>query len=131
MRLPRKYSMKQHLEFSRTRKEGVAKGGAYLVLSTTSDPELKHHKVGIIVTRKIGNAVTRNLLKRRIHAILAGYIDKISQDKGKYRYIVTVLRWKAPQATQQQLEQDWLKQAHRLGLLTPDSTEGSPTPVGG
>ncbi len=120
MRLKRKYSMTQHAEFSRTRKDGEAKGGAYLVLSTLSDPDLPHHKAGIIATRKIGNAVTRNLLRRRIHAILAKHIDHINDQNGK-RYIVTVIRWRAPEATLDQLEKDWLKQARRLGLLTPDS----------
>ncbi len=124
MRPQRKYSMTQHAEVSRTRKDGEAKGGAYLVLSTLSDPSLPHHKAGIIATRKIGNAVTRNLIRRRIHAILAKHIDHINgQHNGKNgnRYIVTVLRWRAPEATLDQLEKDWLKQARRLGILNPDA----------
>ena len=70
MRLCRKYSMTRHAEFSRTRQQGEAKGGAYLVLSTLADDELPHHKAGVIATKKIGNAVTRNLLRRRIQACL-------------------------------------------------------------
>lgn len=116
MRLPRKYSMTRHTEFSRTRKEGEAKGGAYLVLSTLCDTKLPHHKAGVIATRKIGNAVTRNLLRRRIQAILAKHINHIKDHDGK-RYLVTVLRWRAPEATLDQLEKDWLKQAHRLGII--------------
>ena len=121
--------MTRHAEFSRTRQEGEAKGGAYLVLSSLSDPSLPHHRAGIIATRKIGNAVTRNLLRRRVHAILAKHIDRIKDDQGK-RYIVTVLRWRAPQASLDQLEKDWLKQAQRLGILTPDTAEGASTPAG-
>ncbi len=108
--------MTRHAEFSRARKEGKAQGGAYLVLSSLIVPELTQHKVGIIVTRKIGNAVTRNLLRRRIHAILAKHIHRIDDSHGK-RYIVTILRWRAPEASFAQLEQDWLKQASRLGIL--------------
>ncbi|BDS07296.1 ribonuclease P protein component [Oceaniferula spumae] len=113
MRLRRKYSMTRHAEFSRTRQQGQAKGGAYLVLSTLADEELPHHKAGVIVTRKVGNAVTRNLLRRRVQAILASHLDRIDSK----RYIVTVIRWRAPQATFEQLEADWLKQASRLGIL--------------
>lgn len=113
MRLPRNFSMTRHAEFSRTRKDGQAKGGAYLVLSTLADDSLPHHKAGVIVTRKVGNAVTRNRLRRRIHAICARNLPSIP---GK-RYLVTVLRWRAPEATFAQLEADWLKQAHRLGIL--------------
>ena len=114
MRLKRKFSMTRHAEFAQTRKSGEAMGGAYLVLSTLADPKLPHHKVGVIVTRKVGNAVVRNHLRRRIHAICAKHLSAI---EGK-RYLVTVLRWRAPQATFAQLESDWLKQARRLGILT-------------
>ena len=110
--------MTSHAEFSRTRDEGVAKGGAYLVVSTLADPVLSHHKAGVIATRKIGNAVIRNRLRRRIQAILAKYINDIDASQG-YRYIVTVLRWSAPQATSAELESDWLKQARKLGILKP------------
>lgn len=119
MRLPRSFSMTSHTEFSRARQEGKAKGGAYLVLSTLSDLELPHHKAGVIATRKIGNAITRNLLRRRVHHIMAKHLDSIHGT----RYIVTILRWRAPEASFDQLEADWLKQARRLGILTsPDDT---------
>lgn len=115
MRLRRKYSMKYHAEFSRTRQNKEAKGGRYIVLSTLTDDQLPHIKTGVIVTRKVGNAVTRNRLRRRIQAIIASHLDRIQGN----RYLVTVIRWRAPEATYQQLEADWLKQANRLGILTP------------
>ena len=118
MRLPRKFSMTSHAEFSRARQDGNAKGGAYLVLSTLADTALPHHKAAVIVTRKVGNAVTRNRLRRRIHHILAKHLDSIEGT----RYIVTILRWRAPDASFDQLEADWLKQARRLGILTPQGT---------
>ncbi|MBK1831981.1 ribonuclease P protein component [Verrucomicrobiaceae bacterium R5-34] len=113
MRLRRKYSMTRHAEFSLTRQKGQAKGGAYLVLSTLADEQLPHHKAGVIITKKVGNAVTRNHLRRRVQAILAKHLHRI---QGR-RYIVTVIRWRAPEASFDQLEADWLKQANRLGIL--------------
>ena len=118
MRLTRKYSMTRHGEFSQARKLGGAKSGNYLVVSTLPESSLSHHRAGIIITRKIGNAVTRNRLRRRIHNILANHIEEIDCSQGK-RYIVTILRWRAPQATSEELEKDWLKQARRLGMLKP------------
>lgn len=114
MRLTRKLSMTRHADFSKTRQKGLAKGGAYLVLSTIPDETLSHHKAAVICTRKVGNAVTRNLLRRRIHHILAKHLDRIEGE----RFVVTILRWKAPEASFEQLEADWLKQARRLGILT-------------
>ena len=116
MRLRRKYSMTRHAEFDLTRKQGIAKSGRYLVVSSLTDAKLTRHKAGIIITKKIGNAVTRNRLRRRIHNILAKHIDEIDCAQGKH-YIVTILRWRAPQASSDELEQDWLKQASKLGLL--------------
>lgn len=110
--------MKQHGEFASARLNGEAKGGKYLVLSTWEDTEkISARKAGVIATKKIGNAITRNLLRRRIHAIMAKHIDRINHKHGT-RYIVTILRWRAPQATFSQLENDWLKQAKRLGILS-------------
>ncbi len=105
--------MTRHAEFAQTRKAGGAMGGAYLVLITLADPQLPHHKVGVIVTRRVGNAVVRNKLRRRIHSICAKNLPSIEGT----RYLVTVLRWRAPQATFAELENDWLKQARRLGIL--------------
>ncbi len=118
MRLTRKYSMTRHGEFAQARKLGGSKSGNYLVVSTLPESSLPHHKAGIIITRKIGNAVTRNRLRRRIHNILAKHIEEIDCSQGK-RYVVTILRWRAPQATSEELEKDWLKQARRLGMLKP------------
>ncbi len=116
--------MKDHSEFSLARQKGEAKGGKYLVLSTLVDtskkdgqPNESTKKAGVIVTKKVGNAVMRNRLRRRVQSILAKYIDQID-DQGGTRYIVTIIRWRAPDATFAQLEKDWLKQANRLGILT-------------
>jgi len=129
MRLTRKYSMTRHAEFSNTRNEGGAKGGKYVVVSSLTDPSLTHHKVGVILTRKIGNAVIRNRVRRRIHSILAKNLHRIDSSEG-YRYIVTVSRWRAPEASSAQLETDWLKQARHLGILKSTGPETAHEPNG-
>ncbi len=113
--------MKRHSEFTLTRVDGRAKGGRFLVLSHLASDSLPHSKFGIIVTKKIGNAVTRNLLKRRIHHIVAKHYDEL---QGSH-YIVTILRWRAPEATFAELEADWLKQASRLGILDKPKVHSS------
>lgn len=49
--------------------------------------KLRPIKIGITVSNKVGDAVTRNKIKRRIRAVIAGNIDKISK---KYNYIIVV-----------------------------------------
>lgn len=114
MRLPRKHSMSKSADFIRARKNGQAKAGRFLVLSTLADPALPHLKVAIITTRKIGKAHDRNLLRRRIRAILQRHGNRIGDPK---RLLVTIPRPGSAAASFQDLETDWLKQAKRLGLL--------------
>lgn len=115
--------MKQHNEFSYARAHGQSQGGKYLVLSTALDAAENSidtttiaKKIGIIVTKKVGNAVVRNRLRRQVHAIIAKNYMRIDPAVTT-RYLVTIIRWRAPQATFEQLEADWLKQAKRLGIL--------------
>jgi ribonuclease P protein component len=114
MRLSRNSSMRRRAEFARVRKEGRAKAGRLLLLSTLADPELDGLRVGIIATRKVGKAHERNRLRRRIRAIIQRHGERIPEPR---RYLVTVLRAGAAAANFAALERDWLKQAGRLELI--------------
>ncbi len=113
MKFPRKLTMSASSEFAKVRQQGEAKPGRYLVLSTLEDEEVDRIKVGLITTKKVGKAHTRNLLRRRFRAI----IQKHGENLQTGRYIVTIARWRAAEATYQQLESDWLRTAKKLGLL--------------
>ena len=71
MRLSRVMRMKSRAEFSRVREEGSSFGGRYLVLGYLPEPDLAiNFKFGIILTRKVGNAVKRNRIRRRVRAVV-------------------------------------------------------------
>lgn len=114
MRLSRKHSMTQRSQFHGVRKNGRSKAGRFLILSTLEDEALPHPMVGFITTRKVGKAHDRNLLRRRFRAILQRHGDELANPK---RYLVTIPRRGAADASFAELEKDWLKQARRLGLL--------------
>jgi len=114
MRLPRSSSIHRRTDFARARLEGSAKAGRFLVLSTLPDPALPGLRVGIITTRRVGKAHDRNLLRRRIRAILQRHGETITEPR---RLLVTILRVGAAGADFEELERDWLKQARRLGIL--------------
>ena len=107
--------MSKRADFTRARKDGQAKAGRFVVLSTLADPALPHLKVAVITTRKIGKAHDRNLLRRRIRAILQRHGDRIADPR---RLLVTIPRPGSAAATFEELESDWLRQAKRLGLLS-------------
>jgi ribonuclease P protein component len=109
--------MTTRAEFSRVRKDGRAKAGRFVVLSTLDCAELPHLMVGFITTRRIGKAHDRNRLRRRFRAIVQSHAEEIDDLR---RYLVTIPRPGAAEATFEELEKDWLKQARRLGLIPRD-----------
>ncbi len=116
MRLPRHWSMSESSEFLNVRSQGVSRAGRFLVVSTMENDDLKHLKCAFITTKKVGNAVVRNLLRRRFRAILQRHGEEILRT----RYIVTIARWNAKTATFEELERDWIKTARKLGVLPED-----------
>lgn len=110
--------MTTRAEFSRVRKDGRAKAGRFVVLSTLSDLELPHLMVGFITTRRVGKAHDRNRLRRRFRSIVRAHAEEFD---GLSRYLVTIPRPGASEASFEELEKDWLKQARRLGLIQKGS----------
>lgn len=55
--------MKADLEFKKILDDGKKIAGAYSLIFTAPDKELK---LGVITSKKLGNAVIRNRIKRRI-----------------------------------------------------------------
>ena len=114
MRLPRKYSMTTRSEFARVKTTGQAKAGRFVILSTLADPTLEVLRTGFITTKRSGKANDRNLLRRRFRALVQSHAPGFSEIR---RFLVTIARPGASQATFAELEADWLRQARRLGLL--------------
>jgi ribonuclease P protein component len=114
MRLPRKCSMNRRADFARVKTTGQAKAGRFVILSTLADPALDSLRTGFITTKRSGKAHDRNLLRRRFRALVQAYAPGFSEQR---RFLVTIARPGAAQATFAELEADWLRQARRLGLL--------------
>jgi ribonuclease P protein component len=122
MRLPRKHTMKKRADFLKVRETGRSKAGRFLVLSTLEDLSLPHFMVAFITTKKVGKAHDRVLLRRRFRAIIQANWHRVS---APLRYVVIIARYNTLSATYQELEQDWLKTAARLGMLRPATTPAS------
>lgn len=111
-------------EFQRLRTEGRSVPGRYLVFSVASSPELTvPFRFAVILTRKIGNAVTRNRIRRRVKGIFSEFGERIAPG----RHIVVIARYRAPEATFEQLRHDWKILARKSGILLPKNPEAPGT----
>jgi ribonuclease P protein component len=111
--------MKNRADFVRVKKTGQAKAGRFVILSTLADPALAGIRTGFITTKRSGKAHDRNLLRRRFRALVQAHAPGFTEPG---RYLVTIARPGAAQATFAELETDWLRQARRLGILPrPDA----------
>jgi len=106
--------MTNRADFARVKKTGQAKPGRFVILSTLADPALEALRTGFITTKRCGKAHDRNLLRRRFRSLVQAHAPGFAD---KSRFLVTIARPGAADATFAELEADWLRQARRLGLF--------------
>lgn len=120
MRLPKKRRISLAREFRRVREEGTSYRGRNLILAVLADEALPDIKVGFITTRRLGNAVVRNRLRRRLRAVIVELGGRIRPG----HYLVMVARQPAAEASYAALKREWVWLACRAGiyLAEPQST---------
>lgn len=113
MRLKRQLRMNSRSEFLRVRNEGKSYSGKYLVLGLLEDQKFNSRfKFGIIVTKKIGNAVMRTLIRRRIKGIISSFGETLDFSG----YMVVIPRCLAKEASYEHLESDWKRLVKKAGI---------------
>lgn len=75
--LKTKYRLKKRKEFAYVYKKGNKINSSDISVYFVKS-KFKFPRFGLTVSNKVGNAVTRNKIKRRLRAILYNYIDKIN-----------------------------------------------------
>lgn len=88
-------------DFDRALRSGRRAGSAYLALFV-SDNELGRPRVGFAVSRKLGNAVVRNRIKRRLREL----VRPLAQSTEAGRDVVIVARPSAIEAEYARLRDD-------------------------
>jgi ribonuclease P protein component len=110
--------MTSSAEYAAVRKGGNSAGGKFVVVAHLGSPPLGNEiKAGFITSKKVGNAVTRNLVRRRLKAIIQSAGERIRPG----RYLVSIARFRAAEASFQELEADWHRAARRAGALIPEN----------
>lgn len=67
--MERRLRLRDDADFRRIRADGRAFGGPLLTLLVRPNG-LPHNRYGFVVSKRVGNAVARNLVKRRLREIL-------------------------------------------------------------
>ncbi len=114
MRLSSNLRMKLACDFARVKSQGSSQAGKYLVLGALHVEALKEFQFGLITGGKLGNAVVRNRIRRLLREIVRAHRTEIAPGW----QMVIIARWRAPQATLAELENDWLRLARRMDLLS-------------
>ena len=112
-RFPGVRRLKVSREFERVRKEGRAVGGGLLMLSVLPVDGEKRFRVGLITSRREGEAVARNRVRRRLREIVRRNQQAL---KGGIWFVV-IARRSAAQTDSAVLEAEWLRLARRAGIL--------------
>ena len=98
--------MKRASECAMVRKAGQSEAGRVLILSAAPMANAQQHsRFGIITTKRIGHAVVRNLLRRRVREILREHGAPLETGLS----VVIVVRNRAAMADYAALEKDMLK----------------------
>jgi len=113
--------MKRSGEFRRVRECGASFTGRWLVFGVwrAVEPEgqtlsVQPPRFGVVTSRKVGGAVVRNRVRRRIRHIQRTFRTQVCDGV----WCVTVARFRAAQATFLELENEWRRLASRAGILS-------------
>jgi len=112
-RFPAVRRLKLGREFERVRKGGRAVRGGVLMLSVLPVDGEKRFRVGLITSRRVGGAVARNRVRRRLREIVRRNQQAL---KGGIWFVVIAGR-SAAQTRSAALEAEWLRLARRAGIL--------------
>ena len=111
LRFPRDARIRNRAEYLKVQKTGRRARGRFILLLSI-DNGLPITRFGITVSRKTGNAVTRNRLKRRLREIQRHNRDHFVSGKD----LVTIATRQAPAASYSELEREFMQLSRRAGL---------------
>jgi ribonuclease P protein component len=113
LRFPKSRRLTRTAEFERVREEGEVARGELLSLGVLR--EKQEMRAGFITSRRVGGAVVRNRVRRRLREIVRRHQKKIVTGV----WIIVIARPRAARASYEALEHEWLRLAKRTSILAP------------
>ncbi len=112
-RFPAARRLKRSRDFERVRREGHTVRGKLLMLGFLPVEGEKVFRVGLVTSRRVGGAVVRNRVRRRLREI----VRRCQHEIAPGFWVVVIARPGAAVATSTQLEEEWSRLARRAELL--------------
>lgn len=100
-------------EFQQVREKGRAHHSKWLILSVLPSAPDQTLRYGVITSRRVGHAVLRNRVRRRLREIFRLHQGNLEAG----HWIVVIARPAAATVTYQRLESDWLQLARRASIV--------------
>lgn len=82
--MKKRYRIKKDKDFRLVFKKGKSYANRQFVVYVINHPDISHLRLGISVSKKLGNAVKRNQIKRRIRSFFREHQEQLS----KKEYVV-------------------------------------------
>jgi len=96
------------------KREGVSFHGKFIVLSVLKNVPTPEVRIGLITSRRVGGAVLRNRVRRRLREIVRAARTQIHAGT----WLTLIARQAAAQASLQTLTAEWEQLARRSSILT-------------
>jgi ribonuclease P protein component len=100
-------------EYERVKRDGLVRRGKLLTVNATVVEHSGLCRVGFITSRRLGSAVVRNRVRRRLREIVRQHQHDLRQDS----WMVVIAKRDAANASYRALEDEWLRLARRASIL--------------
>jgi len=110
---PKTRRLTHRSEFDRVRSDGISRRGKLLVLNVLAVNNSCSMRAGFVASRRLGSAVIRNRVRRRLRELVRQYQHQLRRDI----WIVLIARAHSVNASYRALEDEWLRLAKRASIL--------------
>jgi ribonuclease P protein component len=110
---PKTRRLTHRSEYERVKRDGITQRGKLLTLSLMAIENSGPWRAGFVTSGRIGGAVVRNRVRRRLREIVRRHQYELRQGF----WFVVIARHEAATATYVALEDEWLRLARRASIL--------------
>jgi len=100
-------------EYEHVKRTGITQRGKLLILNVMTMQNSGPWRAGFVTSGRLGGAVVRNRVRRRLREIVRRHQNELRQDF----WFVIIARNEAATASYGALEDEWLRLARRASIL--------------